>query len=180
MLWWRLCLLITDFDGIVAHAPLLGTAGDALMGVPGVLNSHITRQSPMKVWDDHLVLLGWRGLQGHSWEAFMRSNVLWIPAKGNTLACLCEEPSEKKLNWPAWGSRKDLRVTPGMTLQVQTTNGHIPKGHWESRACFLWQGVGVMVLYSGDLLEGTDWKSKYAFHLYKTGLHPPPIFPLMQ
>lgn len=34
MLWWRLCLLITDFDGIVAHAPLLGSAGDALMGVP--------------------------------------------------------------------------------------------------------------------------------------------------
>lgn len=35
MLWWRLCLLITDVDGIVAHAPLPGTAGGTLMGVPG-------------------------------------------------------------------------------------------------------------------------------------------------
>lgn len=24
MLWWRLCLLITDFDGVAVHVPPLG------------------------------------------------------------------------------------------------------------------------------------------------------------
>lgn len=71
------------------------------------------------------------------------------------------EVPEKTWEWPqGWQSRSKQ---PTVTFQKATG---------ESRACFLWQGVGGVVLCSGDLLEGTDWKSKYAFHLCKTGLHP--------
>lgn len=75
-----------------------------------VLNSHITKQSPIKVWNDYLVLLWWQGPQYHSWAVFMRWHVLNTSKRQNHCVFF-GKPRKKKLSWPTWGTREDLRMT---------------------------------------------------------------------
>lgn len=181
MLWWRLCLLITDFDGIVAHAPLLGTAGDALMGVPGVLNSHIKGnlqwRSEMTTWYFRADETCRVTPEKHLWEAMCSEyqqkathQRVFVKSQARRSWTGQHEVPEKTWEWPqGWHSRSKQ---PIVSFQKAT-------GSQELVSYSKGLGGGV-VLCCGYLLEGTDWKSKYAFHLYKTGLHPPPICPLMQ
>lgn len=107
-------------------------------------------------------------------EKHLWGDTFWILAKGKAPSCLWSIKQEEVELASMRYQKKTWEWPPRMTLQVQKTNSHIPKAHLASRVCFLWQGVEGMVLCPGDLLEGTDQKTKYAFHLYRLYSTAPP------
>lgn len=96
------------------------------------------------------------GYKAHSVtsEQYLWGDMFWIPAKRKTPSCLWRVKQEEVELANMRYQRRPENAPTGMILQVQTTNSHISKGHWEPRVCFLWQGVRGVVLCFGDLLRG--------------------------
>lgn len=174
MLWWRLCLLITDFDGIVAHAPLPGTASDALTHVPGCpqLTHHKTIANEGLRWPpgtSRVTRLAGSLLR----SIYEKRCALNINKRQHTIVSLWRAKREEVELANMRFQRRPESDTRDDAPGPNNPQSYSRRPLGSQELVSYGQGWGVVVLCSGDLLERADWKSKYAFHLYKTWLHPP-------